>query len=401
MQHIANDPASPVLTITTPAGSYAVLVGPNLLHELPAHLQALGLSGTQWLISDSQVFSHHGAALEGLLRGAGYRVESYAVPSGEASKDLAVVSKLYDWMIGGSVERRDAVLALGGGVVGDLAGFVAATVLRGIALIQLPTTLLAMVDSALGGKTGVNHPLGKNLIGAFHQPRLVLSDTSMLATLPARELRAGWAEVIKHGVIRDAGLFEMLEENSGVSIQEPEAARQHTTYSDAISQRASEHILNADSWLLNSIIRRAAKVKVDVVNIDERETGERMLLNYGHTLGHALEALTGYGTLLHGEAVAIGMDLAAQVALRMELWGPDSVARQRALLQAYGLPTAIPSGVDPAQLLELTLRDKKVRAGRVRWVLPTAIGAAEVHNDVPEDLVRAVVESAGAARSAD
>jgi len=389
MQYITNELASPALTITTPAGSYAVLVGPNLLHELPARMRALGLSGTLWLISDSQVFSHHGAPVENLLRGAGYRVESYAVPAGEASKDLAVVSKLYDWMIGGAVERRDAVLALGGGVVGDLAGFVAATVLRGIALIQLPTTLLAMVDSALGGKTGVNHPLGKNLIGAFHQPRLVLSDTSMLATLPARELRAGWAEVIKHAVIRDAGLFQELEALSSefkvLSLEEATP----TQNSELKIQNFAE------------VIRRAAKVKVDVVNMDERETGERMLLNYGHTLGHALEALTGYGTLLHGEAVAIGMELAAQVALRMELWGPESVERQRRLLHAYGLPTAIPAGVDPAHLLELTLRDKKVRAGRVRWVLPAAIGAAEVRDDVPEDLVRAVVESAGTARPAD
>ena len=386
---------TPVLVITTPAGSYDVLVGPNLLQELPARLQALGLSGTLWLISDSEVYPRHGAAIEGLLRGAGYRVESYAVPAGEASKDLAVVSKLYDWMIGGAVERRDAVLALGGGVVGDLAGFVAATVLRGLALIQLPTTLLAMVDSALGGKTGVNHAFGKNLIGAFHQPRLVLSDTNMLATLPARELRAGWAEVIKHAVIRDAGLFELLEDERPKTKDESNYSQRVVDHNDI----HSSFVLRPSS--LPELICRAAKVKVDVVNIDERETGERMLLNYGHTLGHALEALTGYGTLLHGEAVAIGMELAAQVALRMELWGPESVARQRALLQAYGLPIAIPAGVDPARLLDLTLRDKKVRAGRVRWVLPTAIGAAEVCDDVPEDLVRAVVEAAGAEGSAD
>ncbi|HET9224670.1 MAG TPA: 3-dehydroquinate synthase [Roseiflexaceae bacterium] len=359
------------LTITTPAGSYDVLVGQNLLDELPARLQALDLRGTLWLISDSAVYPHYGPGIDAGLRAAGYRVASHSVPSGEGSKDLAVASQLYDWMIGGGVERRDAVLALGGGVVGDLAGFVAATVLRGVALIQLPTTLLAMVDSALGGKTGVNHPLGKNLIGAFHQPRLVLSDTTTLATLPPRELRAGWAEVIKHAVIRDAGLFEELE-----------------AWNRAESSTLTPHV--------SSLIRRAARVKVDVVNVDERETGERMLLNYGHTLGHALEALTGYGTLLHGEAVAIGMDLAARVALRMELLGPESVERQRALLWAYGLPTRIPNGVDPARLLELTLRDKKVRAGRVRWVLPTSIGSAEVRDDVPEELVRAVVEMASA-----
>jgi 3-dehydroquinate synthase len=390
MRKAEDETALPQLAITTPAGSYDVLVGPNLLRELPARLQALGLSGRLWLISDSAVYPHHGAAVERLLRGAGYRVEGYTVPSGEASKDLAVVSKLYDWMIGGAIERRDAVLALGGGVVGDLAGFAAATVLRGIALIQLPTTLLAMVDSALGGKTGVNHPLGKNLIGAFHQPRLVLSDTSLLATLPARELHAGWAEVIKHAVIRDAGLFEMLEAES-------------SEFKDMSSQLPDNSTQNSKLITQNfaALVRQAAKVKVDVVNIDEREIGERTLLNYGHTLGHALEALTGYGTLLHGEAVAIGMELAAQVALRMELWGPESVDRQRALLQAYGLPTAIPAGVDPARLLELTLRDKKVRAGRVRWVLPTAIGAAEVRDDIPENLVRAVVVAAGAERSAD
>jgi 3-dehydroquinate synthase len=285
-------------------------------------------------------------------------------------------------------------LALGGGVVGDLAGFVAATVLRGIALVQLPTTLLAMVDSALGGKTGVNHPLGKNLIGAFHQPRLVLSDTNTLATLPARELRAGWAEVIKHGVIRDAGLFEELEDERPKTKDESKYSQRVVDHNDL----HSSFVLRPSS--LPELIRRAAKVKVDVVNIDERETGERTLLNYGHTLGQALESLTGYGALLHGEAVAIGMDLAARIALRMELWAPESVERQRRLLHAYGLPTALPSGVDPRRLLELTLQDKKVRAGRVRWVLPTAIGAAEVRDDVPEDLVRAVVAAAGAEQSA-
>jgi len=209
-----------------------------------------------------------------------------------------------------------------------------------------------------------------------------------LATLPARELRAGWAEVIKHGVIRDAGLFELLESLS--------SEFKVLNFAEATPTQNSK--LKTQNFA--NVIRRAAQVKVDVVNIDERETGERMLLNYGHTLGHALESLTGYGTLLHGEAVAIGMELAARIALRMELWGPESVERQRALLQAYGLPTALPSGVDPTRLLELTLQDKKVRAGRVRWVLPTAIGAAEVRDDVPEALVRAVVEAAGAEQPA-
>jgi len=363
------------LAITTPAGSYPILVGPGLLGGLPAQLDALGLRGKLWLIVDSAVYPHHGETVVGALRGAGYHVEHKIIASGEASKDLAVVSSCYDWMIGGGVERRDALLALGGGVIGDLAGFVAATVLRGIVFVQLPTTLLAMVDSALGGKTGVNHPLGKNLIGAFHQPRLVLSDTSTLATLPPRELNAGWAEVIKHGVIRDAGLFEMLENAQRSNVQTFERSNVQTTV-DA------------------TIIRRAAKVKVDIVNADERETGERMLLNYGHTLGHAVEAAAGYGMLLHGEAVAIGMDLEAQIAQRLGMVDAAMVARQRALLRAYGLPTEIPAGMATDAILELTLRDKKVRAGRVRWALATGIGGATVRDDVPAELVRAVVEAA-------
>jgi 3-dehydroquinate synthase len=361
------------LTVSTPTTSYPILVGSGLLKTLPDQLASLGLRGAMWLISDSQVYPRYGPALEAALRAAGYTVQSHSVPAGETSKDLRVVADCYDWLIGGKVERRDAVLALGGGVVGDLAGFVAATVLRGVALVQLPTTLLAMVDSAIGGKTGVNHPLGKNLIGAFHQPRLVLSDTDTLATLPPRELRAGWAEVIKHGVIRDAGLFRELEDSR---------LEMRDWRLDAPNLQS----------LISNLIRIAAKVKVDIVNADERESGERMLLNYGHTLGQALEAATGYGELLHGEAVAIGMTLAAQIAERLGMFDAAAVERQTQLLRAYGLPTDLPPGIAPDQLLDLTLQDKKVRAGRARWVLPTAIGAAIVRDDVPEALVRAVVE---------
>jgi 3-dehydroquinate synthase len=378
------------LTITTPTDSYPILVGPGLLGELPTQLGALGLHGKLWLIVDGAVYSHHGEAVEARLREAGYHVERKVIPSGESSKDLAVVSNCYDWMIGAGVERRDTVLALGGGVIGDLAGFVAATVLRGIAFVQLPTTLLAMVDSALGGKTGVNHLLGKNLIGAFHQPRLVLSDTNTLATLPPRELNAGWAEVIKHGVIRDAELFEELEspQRSNVQTACPEPAEGFER-------------LNVQTTVDATIIRRAAKVKVDVVNADERETGERMLLNYGHTLGHAVEAAAGYGTLLHGEAVAIGMDLEAQIGERLGMVDAAMVARQRALLRAYGLPTEIPAGMAADAILELTLRDKKVRAGKVRWALATGIGGATMRDDVPAELVRAVVERAAATRQTE
>jgi 3-dehydroquinate synthase len=372
----------PALTVTTPTASYPILVGSGLLKTLADQLAPLGLRGALWLISDSEVYPRYGSAVEASLRAAGYTVRGYSVAAGEPSKDLSVVAGCYDWLIGGKIERRDAVLALGGGVVGDLAGFVAATVLRGVAVIQLPTTLLAMVDSAIGGKTGVNHSLGKNLIGAFHQPRMVLSDTDTLATLPPRELRAGWAEVIKHGVIRDIGLFEQLEVlSSEFSVLNFELPTSQATHN---SQLTTQNLAD--------LIRRAAKVKVDVVNADERESGERMLLNYGHTLGQALEAATGYGELLHGEAVAIGMTLAARIAERLGMLDAASVERQTQLLRAYGLPTDLPPGIAADRLLDLTLQDKKVRAGRARWVLPTAIGAAVVRDDVPEALVRAVVE---------
>jgi 3-dehydroquinate synthase len=357
------------LYVTTPGGSYEVVVAHGALDRLPERLHHAGLRGAVWIISDDQVFPRYAPALIERLRSAGYAAHGYAVPVGEPSKDLAMAARLYDWLIGNGVERRDVVLALGGGVVGDLAGFVAATVLRGIALAHLPTTLLAMVDSAIGGKTGVNHPLGKNLIGAFHQPRLVLADTVTLATLPPRELRAGWAEVIKHAVIRDADLFAHLE---------------------AIGEPAS---LQGEA--LAAVIRRAARVKIEIVNIDERETGERMLLNYGHTLGHAIEAACGYGDLLHGEAVAIGMHLEAQIAARLGMVESAFVARQARLLRAYGLPTDLPPGMTVDDLIERTLRDKKVRAGKVRWALPLGVGAATVRDDVPESVVRGVLVEVG------
>jgi 3-dehydroquinate synthase len=359
------------LVVTTSTARYPVIVEAGALERLPQHLASLHLDGALWLISDSAVYPHYGSALEGRLRGAGYTVHSHTIPSGESSKNLNQLGQLYSWMLGGGVERRDTVLALGGGVVGDLAGFAAASVLRGIALVQLPTTLLAMVDAAVGGKTGVNHPLGKNLIGAFHQPRLVLADTQTLHTLPPRELRAGWAEVIKHGVIRDAGLFEQLEHwqaDSGAPNMDLDEAFRQTP--------------------ITEIIRRAVAVKVAVVSADEREQGERIILNYGHTVGHALEAAMGYGTLLHGEAVAIGMHAEARIATAIGLCTPELVERQQQLLSTYGLSTAFPSGIDREAILALMLRDKKVQRKRIRWVLPAAIGTVAVRDDVAVELVR-------------
>lgn len=372
------------LTVTTATATYPVVVEAGALSSLPARLDGLGLRGALWLVSDAALADSYAAPLAKALRETGHVVHGFSVPSGEASKSQAQLWQLYDWMLGGGVERRDAVLALGGGVVGDLAGFAAASTLRGLAIVQLPTTLLAMVDSAVGGKTGINHPLGKNLIGAFHQPRFVLADTDTLATLPPRELRAGMAEVIKHGVIRDRGLFEELETLATVRHWGSNASTVAFPGWDAADAELTAR--------LTAIIRRAVAVKVEVVSRDEFEQGERITLNYGHTLGHAIEKLASGWSLLHGEAVAIGMHAAARIAASMGLCDEALVERQRRLLEAYGLAVAVPAGLDVEAALATAMRDKKVQAKRIRWVLPTAIGSVAVRDDVPEALVRRALQ---------
>lgn len=353
------------LRVTTPGGSYTVHAGHGVLAELPAWIERLGLRGRLWLISDTTVFPLHGEAICELLRNSGREVQSFAIPAGEQYKHLATVSQVYDWLLGQSVERGDVILALGGGVVGDLAGFVAASVLRGIPVIQLPTTILAMVDSAIGGKTGVDHAAGKNLIGAFHQPALVLADTSVLPTLDAAERAAGWAEAIKHGVIGDAGLFAELKQHA-------------------------QAVLDLEEPITGTLIRRAAAHKVGVVSGDEREHGGRIMLNYGHTIGHAIEIESGF-TLRHGEAVAIGMMAAGLIAVKLGLFDPAALDQQREVLESFGLPTRIPATIDARRVLQRIGSDKKVRSSRVRWVLPTKIGATIVRDDVPQDLVAEVL----------
>jgi 3-dehydroquinate synthase len=347
--------------VQTPGGTYEVRVADGALGELPTHVGQI-TKGRVWIVSDTEVWPHHGAALQALLTDAGIVAEAMQIPAGEASKNLATVSAVYDWLIGRGVERGDLLLAFGGGVVGDLAGFVAATVLRGIAVIQLPTTVLAVVDSSIGGKTGVDHPGGKNLIGAFHQPRLVLADTRLLATLPSAERQSGWAEAIKHGVIEDAALFADL-----------------ATHACALRELA-------EPWT-SELLRRAAAVKVRVVSGDEREQGERILLNFGHTIGHALEHWSEFG-IRHGECVAIGMGVAAAIARRAGLCGADVGEQIDGALGLFGLPTRIPAEADPDVLLRIAQGDKKVQAQRIRWVLPTAIGSATVRQDIDPALVR-------------
>jgi len=296
------------------------------------------------------------------------------IEAGESQKTPATVALIHDAAFRHRLERGSLIVALGGGVVGDMAGFAAATWLRGIAVVQVPTTLLAMVDAAIGGKTGVNHPGGKNLIGAFHQPKLVLIDPAVLHTLPEREFRAGMAEVIKYGVIGDPALFGDLE-----------AAAQR----DPLGGLANRE--SVGEGLLERLLERSASAKARVVAADEREGGLRAILNYGHTLGHAVETLSGYGTYLHGEAVGLGMLAAGEISLAMGLWRPEDQQRQRAVIAAAGLPLAWPA-LDPLAVLACLQGDKKVRSGRVRFVLPTAIGTVEIRDDVEPEIIVLALE---------
>jgi 3-dehydroquinate synthase len=301
-------------------------------------------------------------------------VQTLVIEAGEDQKTPATVALIHDAAFRHRLERGSLIVALGGGVVGDMAGFAAATWLRGIAVVQVPTTLLAMVDAAIGGKTGVNHPGGKNLIGAFHQPKLVLIDPAVLHTLPEREFRAGMAEVIKYGVIGDPALFGDLE-----------AAAQRVPLG-GLANRES-----VGEGLLERLLERSASAKARVVAADEREGGLRAILNYGHTLGHAVETLSGYGTYLHGEAVGLGMLAAGEISLAMGLWRPEDQQRQRAVIAAAGLPLAWPA-LDPLAVLACLQGDKKVRSGRVRFVLPTAIGTVEIRDDVEPEIIVLALE---------
>jgi 3-dehydroquinate synthase len=318
------------------------------------------------VVSDGNTTAHAAAARDA-LESAGFRVGVAVVPAGEPTKSLVHLSALYDALADLPADRRTLVVAVGGGVVGDLAGFAAATYNRGLPLLMVPTTLLATVDSSVGGKTGINHPTGKNLIGAFHQPAGVWIDTATLATLPDREFRSGLAEVVKYGVILDADFFAWLEAHASELVARDPAALRH-------------------------VIVRSCRLKADVVERDEREeTGLRAVLNYGHTFAHAYEAVGGYGGWLHGEAVAAGMVAASTLAERLGRIDPSLTARQVRLLEALGLPTAPNPAWDVDQLLLAMRRDKKATAAGLRFVLPTRLGHVELADGVPEGLVREVL----------
>ncbi len=357
--------------------SYEIVIGAGLLEGISGAAEAWlqrrygSVRRVAALVTDRNVSSHAERVADGLQR-AGWRAEVIALEPGEGSKSLEVMARLYDRFVEMKADRRTTVFAVGGGVIGDAAGFAAATYNRGLPFIQVPTTLLADVDSSVGGKVGVNHPQAKNLIGAFHQPAGVIIDTDALATLPDREFRSGLAEVVKYGVILDAEFFDYLEANAASILERKPDALRH-------------------------VIGRSCRLKADVVEQDEYETtGLRAVLNYGHTFGHAFEALCGYGALLHGEAVAIGMVYASRLAERLGRIDAEATARQVALLEAFGLPTALPQGVslDADEIIERMKLDKKAAEGRMRFILPTRIGHVELVNDVPEIEVRRVLESA-------
>lgn len=353
---------STALEVGLGARRYTIHVGRNLLDGDAAWRRAIG--GQHVLIvSDGNVAPLYAQRLQAATIAAGLQCDTLVLPAGEAHKNLDAVARVFDALAGLGATRDACVLALGGGVVGDIAGFAAACWMRGIDYIQFPTTLLAMVDSAIGGKTGVDHSAGKNLIGAFHQPRAVVADLATLATLPDRELRAGLAEVVKTACIGDTVFFAWLE-----------------AHVDALLAR--------DATALTHAITACCRCKAGVVERDEREAGERALLNLGHTFGHALEVEAGYGTLLHGEAVAIGMLCAARLSVRLGMADDTDTRRLRALLQRIGLPTAVPAGLDADALLAHMRLDKKNRAGALRLILWRGIGRAEIVEDVDPAVVR-------------
>ncbi|NQT18070.1 MAG: 3-dehydroquinate synthase [Planctomycetes bacterium] len=320
------------------------------------------------LVTDTNVEGLYAERVKYSIVKAGYDVCTITIPAGEDHKNRETLEFIYDKMLGLELDRAGLVVALGGGVVGDVAGFAAATYMRGIACAQIPTTLLAAIDSSIGGKTGINHPRGKNMIGAFHQPVVVIVDPATLRTLPLREIAGGMAEIIKHGVIRDAELFAYLEA--------------HLEDIRALEPETIEHVIAVN-----------CRIKADVVATDEREAGLRAILNYGHTLGHALEAATEYSRYRHGEAVAIGMNLEARIARAMGMVDDTFIERQTRLIEAFCLPVSPPDDIATERIIHLLRADKKARGGRVRFILPTKIGSVVISDDVTDDIIMAELKN--------
>jgi 3-dehydroquinate synthase len=352
--------------------AYDVVIGARLLEQAPRYLAPLLRERRIFVATDETVRRAHWPRLERALGEAGIAAPLVTLPPGEHTKDFAHLEQVLSAILDQRPERASLLLALGGGVIGDLVGLAASLLLRGLDFVQVPTTLLAQVDSSVGGKTAIDTRHGKNLVGAFHQPRLVLADLDALATLPPRELRAGYAETVKYGLIADPAFFAWCEANGAALLAGDPAARAHA-------------------------VATSVAAKARVVAEDEREGGARALLNLGHTFGHAIETAEGFGGLLHGEAVGVGMVLAFALSARLGLCPQEDAVRVRSHLAALGMPVAPPAGLDPRRLVELMAHDKKVQGGRIVFVLARGIGNAFVARDVPLD---AVLDLLGAAQPA-
>ncbi len=346
--------------------SYSIMVGAGALAQVGPELRQLEPGRKVALVSDAGILGLHGGTVRRSLSEAGFEVTDILVPDGEQAKTLDVARAAWDRLVDVGFDRTSTVVALGGGAVGDLAGFVAATYMRGMNLVQVPTTLLAQVDASIGGKTAIDHPRAKNLIGAFHQPRLVLADPAVLTSLTEREYRSGLAEVIKHGIVLDADYFHDLEE--------------HLT-----------DVLRRDLPTLERVVAGSCRIKASVVERDEEEAELRAVLNYGHTIGHALEAVTGYKRWAHGEAISLGIVAEARLAEKLGVAAAETTERQRRLLERAGLPVA-GTGVVPNAVLEALARDKKARDGRVPFVLAPEIGSYRLVFDVPQAAVLEVLD---------
>ena len=358
------------IRVDASSASYEIHIGSGALANLGEWAAGLVSPGKVAVLSDQNVWRLHGTALETSLRGAGFEVSLVLRPPGEEQKSLGALSEVYDQLVEAGLDRKSALIAFGGGVVGDLGGFAAATYLRGIPYLQVPTTLLAQVDSSVGGKTGLNHPRGKNLIGAFYQPKGVLIDPDVLSSLPKPDFVAGLAEVLKHGVIWDASFFDYLKSHR-------------------------EDILEMSSEALEHIVAVSCDIKAKVVSRDEKEQGLRAILNYGHTVGHALEATEGYGQFRHGEAVSIGMVAAAMISERLELAPAGLVQEHCTTFASFGLPVQC-EVESPDGILSAMYRDKKTLRGKLRFVLANRIGEVEVREEVTDGMLRDVLTALGA-----
>lgn len=361
----------PSIRVNLRENSYPIIVDQGILGNTGELLRLQTQSEKVIVVADAFASRQYGVeVLEGLSN-SGFNSRMTEVPSGEEHKSLEWFGRLHDQLISHRMDRTSTLIALGGGVIGDLAGFVAATYMRGISYVQIPTTLQAQVDASVGGKTGINHPNGKNLIGAFYQPKLVLIDVATLRTLPSRDVRAGFIEVIKHGVIMDVPLFDQIEENL-------------------------DAILNLDADTLISVITRSCADKAKVVASDEKENRLRMTLNYGHTFGHALESITDYNVYRHGEAVAIGMNCAAQLACNLGMLSLSDMERQERLIRRTGLPTNFPPEIQSDTLLDAMYLDKKAKRGKLNLVLPTKIGEVDIRDDIKDsDVLHAISQCIG------